>query len=65
MFTIFESLFVEMSVIYDYLRAALVIVAFIAGKQNKKSAWSFDLLLTAWFGMGCYLFPKIVVAKVR
>jgi len=53
-----------MSVIYDYLRAALVIVAFIAGKQNKKSAWSFDLLLTAWFGMGCYLFPQIVVEKI-
>jgi hypothetical protein len=53
-----------MSAVYDYLRAVAIVVAFIAAKQSKKAAWSFDLFLTAWFGMGCFLFPKIIVSKV-
>ncbi|XP_056002576.1 uncharacterized protein LOC125659008 isoform X1 [Ostrea edulis] len=53
-----------MSAIYDYLRAVAIVVAFIAAKQSKKAAWSFDLILTAWFGMGCFLFPQTVVSKV-
>lgn len=61
---IFEISFAKMSAIYNYLRAVAIVVAFIAAKQSKKAAWSFDLILTAWFGMGCFLFPQTVVSKV-
>lgn len=53
-----------MSAIYDYARAIAVVIAFIAGKQSKKAAVLFELVLTAWFGLACFLFPKTVVSKV-
>lgn len=56
---------VKMSAIYDYARAVAVVIAFIAGKQSKKAAVLFELVLTAWFGLACLLFPKTVVSKVR
>lgn len=54
-----------MSAIYDYTRAVAIVIAFIAGKQSKKAAVLFDLVLTAWFGLACFSFPKTVVSKVR
>lgn len=54
-----------MSAIYDYARAVAIVIAFIAGKQSKKAAVLFDLVLTAWFGLACFSFPKTVVSKVR
>lgn len=55
---------VKMSAIYDYARAVAIVIAFIAGKQSKKAAVLFDLVLTAWFGLACFSFPKTVVSKV-
>ncbi|XP_061188442.1 uncharacterized protein LOC133196594 [Saccostrea echinata] len=53
-----------MSAVYDYLRAAAIVVAFFAARQSKKSALSFDLYLSAWFGAGCFLFPRFVASKI-